>query len=412
MCLAVNTGKICMYSQLCKWKTLVLHHEASPGVVLMLFALLALILYNSPFGQLHESFLSTIISVQISELIIRKPALLWINDGLMAIFFFLVGLEIKREMIEGRLSTWKQASLPAIAAFGGMLVPGLIYFTINNGNPDALSGWAIPTATDIAFALGVLALLGRRAPLALKVFLLALAILDDLGAILIIAVFYTETISFSSLSIAILGTLILWFLNIKGVTRIAPYIVIGTIMWVCVLKSGVHATIAGVIVAITVPLRAQDGFGRSPLKRIEVELHPWVAFVIMPMFAFANAGVSLRGLSLADLMAPVPLAIAIGLFAGKQIGVFGFSWLAVKCRICEMPPGLNWRHMYGVSLLAGIGFTMSLFIGTLAFSDPEYARAVRLGVLSGSTLSAICGYVLLRLSALREPLAVSREATA
>lgn len=401
-----------MTSQLHKWKHQVLHHEASPGVVLMMFAALALLLYNSPFGALHEAFLSTTISFQVGDLTIRKPTLLWINDGLMAIFFFLVGLEIKRELLEGRLSTWKQASLPAVAAFGGMLVPGLIYLMINNGDPNALSGWAIPTATDIAFALGVLALLGNRAPLSLKVFLLALAILDDLGAILIIAIFYTDTISFSSLAIAIAGTVILCLFNAKGVTRIAPYIIVGTIMWVCVLKSGVHATIAGVIVALTIPLRAEDCFGRSPLKRMEVELHPWVAFGIMPMFAFANAGVSLHGISLADLMSPVPMAIALGLFVGKQIGVFGFSWLAVRFRVCELPGDLTWVQMYGVALLAGIGFTMSLFIGTLAFSDPEYARAVRLGVLSGSMLSAICGFIILRLVTSPKHLAVSREVAA
>lgn len=401
-----------MNSQLRKWKHLILHHEASPGIVLMSFAVFALILYNSPYGQLYGALLSTTISFQFGELLISKPALLWINDGLMAIFFFLVGLEIKRELIEGRLSTWKQASLPAIAAFGGMLMPGLIYFALNNGDPAALSGWAIPTATDIAFALGVLALLGSRAPVALKVFLLALAILDDLGAILIIALFYTDAIAVFSLSVAAAGTALLWLLNIKGVTRIAPYIIVGIVMWVCVLKSGVHATIAGVVVALTVPLRAQDGLGRSPLKRMEVELHPWVAFGIMPVFAFANAGVSLHGLSPADLLAPVPMAIALGLFVGKQLGVFGFSWLAVRSRICELPHGLTWSQTYGVSLLAGIGFTMSLFIGTLAFTDPEYARAVRLGVLSGSLMSAICGYLVLRFATTPEPVAVARRVAA
>ena len=399
-----------MGSTLRRWKQLVFHHEASPGVVLMAFAALALILDNSSLSRFYQSsILATPIGIQIGAFQIDKPALLWINDGLMAIFFFLVGLEIKRELIEGKLSSWKQASLPAIAAFGGMLLPGLIYVAINNGNATGLSGWAIPTATDIAFALGVLALLGSRVPVALKVFLLALAILDDLGAILIIAVFYTDTISLASLAVAVVGTALLWSFNAKGVTRIAPYIIVGIVMWVCVLKSGVHATIAGVIVALTIPLRARDGFGRSPLKRMETELYPWAAFGIMPLFAFANAGVSLKGLSLEDLFAPVPLAIAVGLFLGKQVGVFGFSWAAVRLGICEMPKGVTWRQMYGLALLAGIGFTMSLFIGTLAFSDPEYARAVRLGVLSGSVMSALCGYAVLRFATAPAQLPVSRE---
>ena len=368
-------------------------------MLLMGLALVALVLNNSPLAWLYEYLLSTPVAVRIGALGIDKPLLLWINDGLMAIFFFLVGLEVKRELIEGRLSTWKDASLPVIAALGGMLLPALIYLAINNGDPAALQGWAIPTATDIAFALGILALLGSRVPIALKIFLLALAILDDLGAIVIIALFYTESLSFFALGIGVLGAGVLGYMNLRGVTRIAPYILVGIIMWVCVLKSGVHATLAGVIVALMVPLRTDEEGATSPLKSLEVSLHPWVAFGIMPLFAFANAGVSLKGLAFADILAPVPFGIALGLFLGKQLGVFGFSWAAVRLGICRLPTDVGWGHMYGISLLAGIGFTMSLFLGTLAFTDPEHAKAVRIGVLLGSSLSAVIGYLTLRLVA-------------
>ncbi len=377
-------------------KQQLLHHEATPGVLLMCLALLALFMDNSPLGGFYDALLATPVVVQIGALAIDKPLLLWINDGLMAVFFFLVGLEVKREMIEGRLSTWKDASLPAIAAFGGMLLPALIYLAINNGDPVALRGWAIPAATDIAFALGVLALLGSRVPVALKIFLLALAILDDLGAIIIIAIFYTDSLSLASLAIGLVGAGILANFNLKGVTKIAPYILVGIVMWVCVLKSGVHATLAGVVVALMIPLKPDQPGGVSPLKKLEVSLHPWVAFGIMPLFAFANAGVSLEGLSLAELMSPIPLGIALGLFLGKQFGIFGFSWISVKLGICRLPDGVSWSYLYGVALLAGIGFTMSLFVGTLAFSDPEHAKAVRLGVLMGSFFSAVLGYMMLR----------------
>lgn len=379
-----------------RWKQVALLHEATPGVLLVALAFVALVLNNSPLAWLYNSFLSTPLVVQIGALGIDKPLLLWINDGLMAIFFFLIGLEVKRELVEGRLSTWKDASLPVIAALGGMLLPALIYLAINNGDPVALRGWAIPTATDIAFALGILALLGSRVPIALKVFLLALAILDDLGAILIIALFYTESLSFFALGVGVVGASVLGYMNLRGVTRIAPYILVGIVMWVCVLKSGVHATLAGVVVALMVPLRTEDKEGHSPLKTLEVSLRPWVAFGIMPLFAFANAGVSLKGLAFADILAPVPFGIALGLFFGKQLGVFGFSWAAVKLGICRLPTGVGWRQMYGISLLAGIGFTMSLFLGTLAFADLEHAKAARIGVLLGSTLSAVMGYLVLR----------------
>ncbi len=374
-----------------------LQHEAAGGVLLMLTAAAALLLSNSPLAWLYDAFLSTPVAVQIGALEINKPLLLWINDGLMAVFFFLVGLEIKRELLEGELSTWNRASLPGLAAIGGMLVPALIYVVFNYSDPEALQGWAIPAATDIAFALGVLALLGSRVPVTLKVFLLALAIIDDLGAIVIIAVFYTADLSLISLAIAGVSSAILIGMNLYGVRRVAPYVLVGVVMWVCVLKSGVHATLAGVVIALTIPLRVPEG--RSPLHQLEHDLHPWVAFFIMPVFAFANAGVSLTGLSLNDLLAPIPLGIALGLFLGKQLGVFGFAWLGIRSGICRLPDGTSWLQIYGVSLLAGIGFTMSLFIGTLAFADPQHAAAVRLGVLSGSILSAIVGYTVLRISA-------------
>ena len=380
-----------------------LHHEAASGVLLIAMAAFALILDNSPLAWLYDGLLATPVAIQIGALIIDKPLLLWVNDGLMAVFFFLVGLEIKRELVEGQLSSWRQASLPAIAAVGGMVVPALIYVAFNAGDPEAIRGWAIPAATDIAFALGVLALLGSRVPIALKVFLLALAILDDLGAIIIIALFYTEDLSLVSLAIGGIGATILLALNLLGVRRIVPYILVGLVMWVCVLKSGVHATLAGVIVALMIPLRTDVKNPRSPLKELEHALHPWVAFGVMPIFAFANAGVSLIGLSLSDLLAPIPLGIALGLFVGKQIGVLGFAWAGTRLGLCRLPEGVTWLQAYGVALLAGIGFTMSLFIGTLAFADPEHATAVRLGVLSGSIFSALLGYAVLRHAISAEP---------
>jgi NhaA family Na+:H+ antiporter len=376
-----------------------LHHEAAGGVLLMAAAATAMVLDNSPLAWLYDALLATPVAIQIGSLAIDKPLLLWINDGLMAIFFFVVGLEIKRELIQGRLSSWQQAALPGISALGGMLAPAAVYVALNADNPAALNGWAIPAATDIAFALGVLALLGNRVPLALKVFLLALAILDDLGAILIIALFYTADLSIVSLAIGAIGAAILVAMNLSGVVRIAPYLLIGLVMWVCVLKSGVHATLAGVVVALTIPLRVRDTQTPAPLRRLEAALHPWVAFGVMPVFAFANAGVALTDFALSDLVAPIPLGIALGLFLGKQIGVFGFAWLGTRLGLCRLPAGIGWTQVYGVALLSGIGFTMSLFIGTLAFAGPEQAAAVRLGVLTGSTLSAVLGYLVLRRTA-------------
>jgi Na+:H+ antiporter, NhaA family len=369
--------------------------DAMPGLVLLMFGLLAIGLANSGLAGLYRSLLSTPVVFSIGAFAIDKPLLLWVNDGLMAVFFFLVGLEIKRELLQGELSSWRKASLPVIAALGGMIVPSLIYIGINIDNGDTLRGWAIPAATDIAFALGVLALLGSRVPIALKVFLLALAILDDLGAIVIIAVFYTADLSLASLAIGVVGATVLIGMNLAGVTRPSFYILIGIVIWAAVLKSGVHATLAGVLVAFTVPLRTRDR-APSPLLDLEHGLKPWVAYCIMPAFAFANAGVALRGMSLADLFAPVPLGIALGLFIGKQVGVMAFSWLGVRFGICGLPQGTTWTQLYGVGLLAGIGFTMSLFIGTLAFTDAEIANAVRLGVLSGSCLSGIVGFIVLR----------------
>lgn len=376
--------------------------DAVAGLLLMLAAVLALALDNSPVAWMYDAILTTPVAVQVGALAIDKPLLLWINDGLMAVFFFLIGLEVKRELLSGRLSTLSQAGLPIAAAIGGMVVPSLIYVAFNFGDQTALTGWAIPAATDIAFALGIVALLGDRVPSAVKLFLLALAIIDDLGAILIIAIFYSSDLSVVSLAGAAACVTILIGLNYAGVRRVAPYLLIGLVMWVCVLKSGVHATLAGVVVALTIPLRTRGGHKTSPLHELEHKLHPWVVFAIMPVFAFANAGVSLSGLSLAALTAPIPLGIALGLFAGKQVGVFGFSWLAARAGLCRLPDGVSWMQIYGAALLAGVGFTMSLFIGTLAFQDPEHATAVRLGVLSGSILSAIAGYVVLRFAAAPE----------
>jgi NhaA family Na+:H+ antiporter len=375
-----------------------IHHEAAGGIILLAAAVLALVLANSPLAGLYDRFLETPVTVRVGALNLDKPLLLWINDGLMAIFFFLVGLEIKRELIVGELSSVDRALLPAIAAVGGMAVPALVYVALNWTDPVALKGWAIPAATDIAFAVGVLALLGSRAPASLKIFLLALAIIDDLGAIIIIAVFYTADLSVTSLQLATVGILGLIALNLRGVTRIAPYALVGLFIWVCVLKSGVHATLAGVIVALAIPLRVYGATPYSPLEQVEEHLHPWVAFGVLPLFAFANAGVSLKGLTIAALAAPIPLGIALGLFIGKQVGIFGATWLAVRSGLCRGLDDATWPQIYGVAMLGGIGFTMSLFIGLLAFPEPQYAAAIRIGVLVGSLASAITGYILLHLS--------------
>lgn len=382
--------------------------EASAGLILMGVALLAMFAANTAFAPLYDGFLSTNIRVGIASFEISKPALLWINDGLMAIFFFLVGLEIKREVLTGELSSFDKAVLPVVAAIGGMAIPAVVFVMINLGTPENLNGWAIPAATDIAFALGILALLGTRAPVALKIFLLAVAIIDDLGAIVIIAVFYTSELSTNALTLSMLGFALAVALNRMGVQRVAPYLIIGVFMWVFVLKSGVHATLAGVLIALTIPLKKKDG-DKALLYRLEHELHPWVAFLILPIFAFANAGVSLQGIAPSDLLQPLPLGIALGLFIGKQIGVFGATWIAVKSDLARLPEGVTWKQVYGVACLTGVGFTMSLFIGSLAFGADDTMNAVRLGVISGSILSGLLGFAVLR-SAAPRPAAASNPA--
>ncbi|MEZ5924949.1 MAG: Na+/H+ antiporter NhaA [Hyphomicrobiaceae bacterium] len=375
-----------------------LAHEMSGGLVLMAAAALALTLDNSPLAWLYDAFREARGIFQIGALRLDKPLVLWINDGLMAVFFLLVGLEIKGAVLDGPLSSVRTAALPLFAAVGGMIVPASIFFAINADVPAFQRGWAIPTATDIAFALGVLALLGKRVPAALHLFLLALAIIDDLGAIVVIAIFYTEKLSLVSLAVAAVAGGALLTLNLRGVTRIAPYVLIGIVMWVAVLKSGVHATLAGVMVAMAIPLKA--GEENSPLRRLEHELEPWVTFAVLPLFAFANAGISLAGLSAEDLVSPLTIGIALGLLAGKQVGIFAFSWLAIRLKLAALPEGVGWTQLYGVAIIAGIGFTMSLFIGTLAFDDPALGEQVRLGVLAGSLASALLGMAVLRFAAL------------
>jgi NhaA family Na+:H+ antiporter len=363
----------------------------------MLAAAVALGVANSPLAATYTVFFETHLIIGFGDYKLDKALLHWINDGLMAIFFLLVGLEIKREVLRGELSSPSKAALPVIAAIGGMAAPALVYALFTLGDPIALRGWAIPAATDIAFALGILMLLGARAPLSLKIFLTALAIIDDLGAIVIIALFYTEDLSMMALYAGLACVAVLVTLNVAGVRKTAPYVVVGIILWVCVLKSGVHATLAGVALALAIPLGGRGKDERDMAGHLEHELHPWVAFAILPLFAFANAGVSLGGLTFGDLLAPVPLGIALGLFVGKQLGVMGCVYLGHKAKLCRLPEDVTWMHIYGVALLTGIGFTMSLFIGMLAFEHhPQFADDVRLGVLGGSILSGIAGYVVLR----------------
>jgi NhaA family Na+:H+ antiporter len=368
--------------------------EAASGLLLMLAAALALLIANSPLAETYDALLSTRVSLLVNGEGLDKPLLLWINDGLMAIFFLLVGLEIKREVLSGELSGWSKATLPLLAALGGMMLPAAVYLAFNW--QEAPHGWAIPAATDIAFALGVLSLLGTRVPAALKVFLLALAIIDDLGAIVIIAFFYSSDLSLLSLLLAAGAIVGLLLLNRFGVRNLTAYLLVALFLWVCVLESGVHATLAGVVAAAFIPANRRAGETDSPLDALEHRLHPWVAFGIMPLFAFANAGVSLAGVTLDALLQPLPLGIALGLFIGKQTGVFLFCFAAVRLRLASLPEGVSWRQLYGVALLTGIGFTMSLFIGTLAFADPAAGVPVRLGVLMGTLLSALAGYLWLR----------------
>jgi NhaA family Na+:H+ antiporter len=371
-----------------------LDSEASGGIVLMIVAALALAIANSPLAPHYFAALSAYVG--------GLSVLHWINDALMALFFLLVGLEIKRELVDGELSTWPRRALPGVAAFGGMIVPALIYAGFNADTPATLRGWAIPAATDIAFALGVLALLGSRVPVSLKIFLTALAIIDDLGAVAIIALFYTDDLSFGWLAVAGGAVAALAILNRTGVERLAPYLMLGIALWYFVLQSGVHATLAGVALALVIPLRSSPGQPddpQSPLHRLEHMLQPWVAFGVVPLFGFANAGVALAGLTWSILLAPVTLGTAAGLFVGKQIGVFAATWLTVRLDFADCPENASWAQVYGVSLLAGVGFTMSLFIGFLAFpASEELQQAVKIGVLIGSVASAVLGAIVLRLA--------------
>lgn len=367
---------------------------ARAGLALLTATALALLCANTAAQAVYIAFLDLPFGMRLGDLALEKPVLLWINDGLMAVFFLVVGLEIKREVMSGHLSDLRRATLPIIAAIGGMGAPAAIYAALNYGSPETLVGWAIPSATDIAFAIGVLSLLGNRVPASLKVFLLALAIIDDLGAIIIIAIFYTADLSALSLALAGMALVVLLLFNLAGVRSLAAYILVGTFLWVCVLKSGVHATLAGVALAMAIPLQTSEG--TTPmLVRLEHALQPWVAFAIMPLFAFANAGVSLSGMGGNALLAPVPLGILSGLFIGKQAGVMAASWAAVRSGLAVLPDGANWWQFYGVAILTGIGFTMSLFIGTLAFENAGYHAEVRLGVLAGTALSTLAGLAVL-----------------
>ena len=372
-----------------------LKKESASGILLIIAAILAILVANSPLSPLYDALLDIPVEIRIGALHIAKPLILWVNDGLMAIFFFLIGLELKRELIEGDLSKPANLILPTFAATGGMLIPALIYLSLNWDNAIALKGWAIPAATDIAFALGILAIFGKRVPVALKVFLVSLAIMDDMGAIIIIAMFYTSELSLSSLIIASLALIILTLFNRANLRSLSPYILLGIILWVAVLKSGVHATLAGVLLALFIPLKTRSAEEKSLAKSLEHDLHGSVSFVIIPIFAFANAGVSLDGLSLRSIFEPIPMGIILGLFVGKQIGVMGFSYIAIQLNLAKLPENVNWKQLYGVAFLCGIGFTMSLFIGSLAFEQGGTEVALmndRLGILIGSTISAVCGY--------------------
>lgn len=369
-------------------------HEAFAGVLMMAAAALALILANSGLATYYHAALDTKLSILIGDTGLSKPLILWINDGLMAVFFFLIGLELKREMVEGRLKNPADVVLPGLAALGGMVAPMAVYLFLTRDAPELASGWAIPAATDIAFALGVLALVGKGLPPGLKTFLLTLAILDDLGAILIIALFYGHGLQVEYLMLALIPLAGLLVMNLRGGHKVAPYVLLGVVLWVLVLKSGVHATVAGVVTAFFLPIK--DRHGKSPLHSVEHGLQPYVMLLIAPIFALANAGVDLTGFALGSLLAPLPLGIALGLFIGKQAGVFLTTRAAVALGLARLPHGTTWAQLYGLSLLAGIGFTMSLFIGGLSFAGAEEMNAVRMGVLFGSALSAVAGFMVLR----------------
>ncbi len=377
--------------------------ESAGGVLLLIAAVIALVVANSPLAELYDSLLDTTVAVQVGALAISKPLLLWVNDGLMAVFFFLIGLELKRELMEGELSSFSQVVLPGMGAIGGMVVPAGIYAFLNWNDAVAMDGWAIPVATDIAFALALLTAFGSRVPTTLKIFLLTLAIFDDLAAIVIIALFYSEDLSSTALIIGAIALTIAVVMNRAGVTRTSSYVLLGIVLWVAVLKSGVHATLAGVLIALCVPMR--DKAGASPLRELEHDLHGPVAFVILPIFAFANAGLSLSGVSLSDLTHPVTLGVMTGLLAGKPIGILAFVGLSVLLGIASLPKGTNWGQLLGVSFACGIGFTMSLFIAGLAFEHGSGAYFIgdRIGILVGSILSALFGYAVLAFSLPRTP---------
>ncbi len=372
--------------------------EAAGGIVLALAAIAAMIIANTPLNVWYESFIHAPVAIQIGSFEIAKDAHHWINDGLMAIFFFLVGLELKREVLIGELSNVKQIILPAGAAIGGMIFPAIVYLIFNYNEPEYWKGWAIPAATDIAFALGILSLLGNRVPNSLKVFLVSIAIFDDIGAILIIALFYTSELSLSSIALAGLCLPFLYLLNRRNVTNVAPYLLIGLIMWVFVLKSGIHATLAGVVLALFIPMFDKTDPEHSPLEELEHSLQDIVSFAILPLFAFANSGISLKGAGIGDLFHSVPLGIAAGLFIGKQIGVMVACWLIFKLGVSKMPNGMNFQQIYGAALLCGVGFTMSLFIGGLAFAGGDYVFDERLGIIMGSIVSGIAGYIMLKVT--------------
>ena len=379
--------------------------EAAGGILLLFAAVAAMVLKNSPLGEGYAELLNVPIQIRFGALDIHKSFFLWVNDGLMAIFFFTIGMEVKREIMIGELSDVRQIVLPGMAGFGGIIVPALIYYLLNSGDPLALQGWAIPTATDIAFALAVLSLVGN-VPTALKLFLMTLAIIDDLGAIIIIALFYTANLSVASLLVALSAIFGLVLLNLKGTLRIAPYILVGIVLWVSVLKSGVHATLAGVILGLFIPLgpRVAAMEGEGPLQHLLHKLHPWVAFGILPTFAFVNAGVAFDGFTLGSLLEPVPLGIMLGLVVGKQLGIFSFAWVAIKFGVARLPEKVSMKQIYGAALLCGVGFTMSLFIGGLAFEEigVGYDRPERLGIIAGSLLAGILGFIVLKLAADKE----------
>ena len=376
--------------------------ESAGGIVLMGAAVLAIIAANTGAAGLYSYFIETPVEVRVGALKIAKPLFLWVNDGLMAIFFFLVGLELKREFLEGELSRPANVVLPVVGAIGGMAVPAAVYLLVNQDDPAGFNGWAIPAATDIAFALGILSLLGSRVPVSLKVFLVSLAIFDDLGAIVIIAIFYSGELSSTALVVAVACLVALTTMNRRNVMSVSSYIFVGLIMWIAVLKSGVHATLAGVALAAFIPMRDPDRSDYSPLRELEHDLHHVVAFGVLPMFAFVNAGIDFSDISLSDLLHKVPLGIAAGLFIGKQLGIFVLCFAAIKLGMARLPDGANWGSLYGVSILCGVGFTMSLFIGSLAFEDVVVNQEIvfdeRVGITLGSLLSGIMGYLVLHLS--------------